>query len=380
MRENFAWRPHKTHSADILAIYSGIDDGVETLAVAESLSDAYVEYYADYWLSTQVNDVIYLVIRTALHQTTNRDTLGLATDRIPQNNALDETVSFLIAYLHERDIGIAAAKAYARAAIGHRNGKYFVPSTEKYTRNAVIRWTARADRIVELMQTARSKIGHFAADAEFMRNWALVDLGEATGLELTTAANPLLLGFYRAAAHGVQRNRMASQSTTKLIRLQGLWQPPASTVYRYANDTDTATVTARNGPSRIRVKTTETAWGAWQVLAKDASRTFTKAEMRYDIESQPIHVPTVLKTLPDITLAVGVTESVDIDELFSGIDVNLTAVSADTDKATVQVNQAQTSMGVIGVAAGTVTITVTATNAAGATPVTFDVTITEASE
>lgn len=379
MSESYAWRPHKTHVRELSAYLQGIRTGVDTLALAESLVDIYIEVDVDTHLFPQQNDVAYLAIRSALHHTTNRDTLGLATDRIPQNSTLDATLSFLIAYIHERDVGMPALKAHVKTLIRRQHGKYIVPVTTTEARNATELWVTRADRIVELMQTARSKVGHFAADAEFMRNWALVDLGEATGVEVKTGNNPVQLGFYRAAAGTVNRYRMASQSITKLIALRGLWRPPASREYRYTG-TDTVTVTSRNGPNRIRVKTGQDTWGAWQTLLEGASRTFTKAEMRYDIASQPIHVPAVLKTPADITLAVGVTESVDIDEFFSGIDVNLTAVSADTHKATVQVNQAQTSMGVIGVAAGTVTITVTATNAAGTTSVTFDVTVTEGSE
>lgn len=165
--------------------------------------------------------------------------------------------------------------------------KYVLPGSVPDIDAERSRWAARAKAIVALMETARSKVGHFAADAEFMRNWALVDIGEETGVEVTTGSNPVQLGFYRAAAHSVQRNRMASQSTTKLIALRGIWQPAASREYRYVG-TDTVTVTSRNGPNRIRVKTGQDTWGTWQTLAKDASRTFTKAEMRYDIESQPI--------------------------------------------------------------------------------------------
>ena len=94
-------------------------------------------------------------------------------------------------------------------------------------------------------------------------------------------------------------------------------------------------------------------------------------------ESLPILAPTALKELPDLTLAVGVTESVDLVGLFSGLNLSISAVSSNTDKATVQVNSSRTSMGVVGVAAGSATITVSGSNQAGTTDVSFVVTVTE---
>ena len=98
-----------------------------------------------------------------------------------------------------------------------------------------------------------------------------------------------------------------------------------------------------------------------------------------NIESRPILIPTVERELADVTLAVGVTESVDLAGLFGGLNINITAVSSDTEKATVQVNSSQTSMGVVGIAAGSAKITVSGSNTAGTTNVKFDVTVTEAS-
>lgn len=85
--------------------------------------------------------------------------------------------------------------------------------------------------------------------------------------------------------------------------------------------------------------------------------------------------PKALKQLPNLTLAVGVTESVALTGLFAGMDVTLTATASNTQKVTVQVNRGQTSMGVIPIAAGIATVTVTATNTAGTTSVTFTVTV-----
>ena len=373
----YAWKPHKTilqdgDSFEILFIQGA--DTVEDLK--ESISD-YINHSVDNRMTYQINDVMYLGIYSGLRHTTNRDTWGLANDRIPQSNTLDQTVSFLIAFNHERELATPILQEYIESQIIQN------AETSKYMISRIIslgedinNWTNRADKIVELMDTARSKVGHLAADAEFMRNWALVELGE-TGLELTTADNPLQIGWIRH--NTLRKEKMLSRCSTKLIQLRGLWQPPASREYRYYNNTDTATVTAKNGPSQIRVKTSPTAWSAWTVLAKDASRTFTKNEMRWDIESEPILIPTVEAVPANLSLNIGVTESVNLTSVFDGLNVVISATTSDSTKATVQVNRTQTSMGVIGVAAGTSTITVTGTNEAGAKSTTFVVTVTEPS-
>ena len=372
---NYAWKPHKTtiHAFDDLV---KAQNGADTKSEVVEAIEGYVLYSIDSSARPQINDVEYLAVYSGIRHTTNRDTLGLASDRIPQDNTLDQTVSYLIAYIHEKSVGIPILIQELKDSIIQDSitNKYKI-SDDSLVWNTSQVWSARADRIVELMETARSKVGHLAADADFMRNWALVDLGEATGLELATSANPVQVGWIRH--NTLRKEKMLFQSSTKLIQLKGLWQPPASREYRYYNNTDTATVTAKNGPSRIRVKTSPTAWGAWTVLAKDASRTFTKNEMRWDIESQPILVPTVVGNIPNMSLNVGVTESVDLENLFDGLRVTVTALSGDTDKVTVQVNQSHTSMGVVGVAAGKTTVIVSGTNEAGGVSVSFDVTVTE---
>ena len=372
---NYAWKPHTTTRQDLHDLWLARDTGDTDKSKIEAATEGYVNHIIDDQSSFKINDVAYLAIYSGLRHTTNRDTLGLAGDRIPQDNTLDQTVSFLIAFLHERNIGMPPLIDVIKESIQLKPGtnRYVVTAHRPIT-NALDAWTARADKIVELMQTARSIVGHFAADAEFMRDWAMVDLGEVTGLEVATGQNPVLLGFIRH--NNIVSNRMASSGSTKLIKLKGLWQPPASRQYRYYG-TDTVTVTAKNGPSQIRTKGVGGTWSNWMVLAKDASRTFTKAEMKYDIESLPILAPTALQELPDLTLAVGVTESVDLQGLFQGLNLVISAVTADSGKSTVQINRTQTSMGVSGIAAGTSKITVTGTNEGGSTTVEFTVTVTE---
>ena len=371
----YAWKPHTTHLLERNDAMQ-LDRGLNTLAEAQSYVKPYVQWQIDFYLTYQINDVMYLSIYSGLRHTTNRDTWGLANDRIPQDNTLDQTVSFLIAYNHEREIGERALIEKMKGELYQAGGKYRMrhPNSLK---SVITQWTARADKIVELMETARTKIGGFAAYADFMRDWAMIELGETTGLELTTMGNSVQIGYDRVLTETtLEKSELQSTSSVKIVRLKGIWQTDAM---RTANTTDTVTITAKNGPSQFRIKTGGT-WGRWVVLLPNSTHTFPKSQLvgsDVNIESRPILPPTVERELADVSLNVGVTESVDIAGLFGGLNISISAASSDTDKATVQVNSSQTSMGVSGVAAGTATITVTGSNTAGNTTAEFDVTVTE---
>ena len=69
-----------------------------------------------------------------------------------------------------------------------------------------------------------------------------------------------------------------------------------------------------------------------------------------------------------------------LEDLFDGIRFNIAISSEDTGKVTVALSSNQHSMRVVGVAVGTVNITVTATNEAGSATVNFNVTVSAASE
>ena len=375
---NYAWKPHETHRVlhnDSLKLLSGVDTRQE----AESLVELYVYRSFDFMIYPQINDAIYLAIYSGLRHTTNTDTWGLANDRIPQDNTLDQTVSFLIAYIHEKDIGFSELVESLKTEIQYRESdqKYWL-SEFNVLRPTIDKWTRRADKIVELMETARSKVGGFAAYADFVRDWAMIELGEVTGLELTTAGNAVQLGYDRVTTTTtLEKSEMTPNSTLSLVKLKGIWQ---TDLMRTASTTDTVTITAKNGPNEFRIKTGGI-WGRWVSLLPNSTHTFPKAQLTgsdVNIESRPILVPTANRELADVTLAVGVTESVDIAGLFTGLNMVISAVSSDSGKATVQVNSSRTSMGVVGVAAGSATITVSGSNLAGTTDVTFVVTVTEA--
>ena len=371
----YPWEPHKS----ILQNYDSYAKltwyGVDNLDNIDQLIREYCIYYIDTSLQPQINDLIHLTVKNGLNHTQNRDTLALARDRIHSSIADDHTLRFLIAFLYEKQVGFSHLVTTARnkIALDIRSQKYKMTNYLELNK-IVLEWGENANKIVEIMRTSRSKVGNLTEDSDFIRNWALIDLGKKTGLEVTANGNPFNIGLVRNNLRGYHQ-LLVSQSTM-MERLQGLQVIPNPNRVVTPDD---VTITAKNGPSEVRIKTDASTWATPFVLAKDESRIITKAEMAHDIESTPILIPTVLRQLPAITdLNVAVTESVNLTDLFDGIRTNITAVSSDTNKVTVAVNSRQSSMGVTGVAVGTTKVTVTGTNEAGAVSVDFDITVTAA--
>ena len=371
----YPWQPHTTTAHDnTLAntLYRGIDN----LDNIDELIKSFCESYIDVTLRSQVNDLMHISIQNALKHTTNQDTVALSTKRIPASVQNDDTLRFLIAYLYEKQLGFPKYVLHARSLIYFdRNIRKYKIGSGSSAKPFVKRWVDRATKIAEIMQTSRSKVGNLTMDADFIRNWALIDLGEKTGLDVTANGNAFNIGVIQNN-HRFYYKLIADQSV-KMERLKGL---QVITLRSRVVSPDAVTIVAKNGPSEVRIKTDASTWGAPFVLAKDASRVVTKAEMAHDIESTPILVPKILRQLPDITdLNVGVTESVSLEDLFDGIRFHISISSEDTGKVTVGLSSNQHSMRVVGVAAGIVKITVTATNEAGSSTVDFDVTVTAAS-
>ena len=88
----------------------------------------------------------------------------------------------------------------------------------------------------------------------------------------------------------------------------------------------------------------------------------------------PAQPPVASGTIDAVSVAVGAMRDVDVSGAFTGTVDSYTADSSDDTKATVAVSGSMVT--VTGVAEGTATITVTATNTVGSATQTFDVTVT----
>ena len=369
---NYAWEPHKTSQLTGDNSYK-VFGGVKTLQEAQSLVQDYIYDSLDALFNHQINDVMYLSIYSGLRHTTDPDVQGLANDRIPQGNTQDKTLSFLIALIHEKHIGITRLIEQVKEDIIYTRRLYSIRNNDILL-NTIEEWTKRADKIADLTTTARTKVGNLAAKAEFIRNWALVDLKEKIGIEAAASANAINIAYTDPNRVKTTSQLLANQ-TMKVIKLEDTKLPPAG---HRNNEIDTVTITSKNGANFYNTKDAGGNWSSDVVLNEDVSKTFTFAEAAYGIRTRPIIPPTVFQTVDDQTVAVAVVQSVSLDMTFTGVLLTTTAESSNEGVVTV-VTTENGNLAITGVAAGTATITVTVTNPSGSVSTTFDVTVTEAS-
>ena len=374
----YPWQPHKTIiPTSVGSDGSMIREASATLEEANAKIEQFIHTVIHQFLTAQINDVIHLSVQNALQHSTNTETRALATARIPAAVDHNDTLRFLIAFLYEKQVGYPKLTGLhnIRNVGGDTPYEYTVQ-----THNIALeinQWSNTANRIVVLMEDASDAIGTLSTDADFIRTAALVDTGVQTGISMSTSGNTVTFGVPTAAGDAGQMRTFHSLKPNKTFSIGQLDDVRFPT--RKENETDTFTITAKTGPSLIRVRSHLA--DTYTVLAKDASRTFTLEEMRATITSQPILVPTANRELPAVTdLEVGSDESVDIANLFRGLRVVVTAASGDDAIVTTRVNTGATSMGITGVKIGNTTVTVTGTNEAGEVSVTFNVTVIAASE
>ena len=368
---NYAWEPHKTNHRTLDSSFE-LFDGTKTLAEAQALVPDYVYNSIDGYFNYQINDVIYLSIYNTLRNTTNADVQGLARDRIPSGNTQDKTLVFLIALIHEKYLGVLDLIEKVKSELILTRRVYTIPN-HLIVDKVVKIWTRRADKIADLTMEARAKVGNFAAYADFIRDWALIDLEEKIGVEITTTGNSIKLGYNRNRT--LETSDLAANQTIMMANAPELKLP---SVGDRTNQTDGITVTAKNGASFYNIKDSAGNWSSDTVLSTDASRTFTVAELNYGVRTRYISPPTVFQEIQDQTLAVAVVQSVSLDMVFQGVKLTTTPVSSNEDIATIVVTR-NGNLAVTGVGVGTTTMTITSTNPSGSVSTTFDVTVTEAS-
>ena len=368
---NYAWEPHRTTYLHYTRS-DGIIFGVDTLEEAKNLADDYVYSEIDNRLEPQINDVIYLSIYSGLRHTMDTDIQALASSRIPSGNTQDKTLAFLIALIHEKHLEVLNLIQKIKDAIIYDGDEYKIRN-HSIIRNEMEVWTKRADKIAELTTTARPKVSNFAAQPEFIRDWALVDLGEVVGFELTTTGNSVKLTSRINRVNLI--NDISANTTIKQESLIEVKLPP---VGDRTNQTDGITVTARNGACRYNLKNSSGSFGNDVDILKDASRTFTVAELALGVKVRPYSYPKIFRSIDDQELNVGVVQTVSLDTTFGGPNIDVTVATSNSDIVTAVLTEHNADIAITGVGAGTATITVTATNPSGSVSTTFDVTVSAA--
>ena len=146
------------------------------------------------------------------------------------------------------------------------------------------------------------------------------------------------------------------------------WSPaPAVTYAVIRDDGATVEILARNLAGLQYADTAVTAGAAYkyQVAAVVDGGAAALSKLAEFIAGVANQLPLVVGTLPDRTLQVGATESVDVAGTFSDLDDDLTYAASSSDVAVARVSVSGSRVTVAPVAPGRTTITVTATETGG---------------
>ena len=368
----YPWQPHTSTPSPYVHGEIGIHSlqkTFATLAEAEKAKVSLTQFLIDFHLTPFINDVIHLSIENFLSHTTDVVTNSLATARIPSDANHHNTARFLIAFMHEKNL--AYQTFLDGIQIVGSQGDFYVNFWSNRVFVFVAECSRKASKITEIMEDASAAIGTLAQNADFVRQAALIDLGEVVGLCMSTAGNTVKFGTPAETGDAGQMrvfHNLSPNTSFNITRLDEIRFPT-----RKENETDTLTITAKNGPSEISVRTLQGTTKT--VLAKDASRTFSLAEMTSSVTSQPILLPKVETHLTNQTVQVDTQQTLTYTGTLSGIRLNYTVTSSDETVATVRLGETGVLV-MSGIAAGTCNIRLSATNEAGTTVSEFQCTVT----
>ena len=377
----YPWIPYSTIYYDDSPGNDLVNRGLATRQEALDLVNPYLEFAIDFSLISQVNDVIILTVQNSLTHTAN--TKYSIFSKCQNSRYLlpeDDTLRFLIAFLYEKQLGFLKLSQDAKAAIFYDSSKqlFFLPRSFDLD-TPMNTWNKRAVQITQEMKRleTNSNMAILAGYPEFVRDSALVQLGEKIGVEIQTSNSPITLKVLDN--NGVPHYPVIpANQKVYASRILGINNTGLS-----ADQTYPVTLTGKNGASLISSYSGESYVSRTKnpdyLLQKDGTYLLTYSLMRHGVTSTIVPAPTVLKQLnPTSSVQVYVTESVDLRGLFGGDRLTITATSSNTDRVTVQVNQAQTSLGVVARSIGTAQIRITAVNPSGSATETFGVTTTPA--
>ena len=379
----YPWLPHLTITTDTLLSYDLINVGRDTVQELELLVPEFCAYWMDREFELQITDIMQLAIRNSLTETTNANTLGLVNQRFPSSLDYDQSLRFLAILTYEISLEFPSIVEEVKSSIvfNSRKMKYIIPNRDPVAfRSRTIQ--ERARKIVETMKWFEDNGLPAISGPEyvdFVRDSAMVQLGEKIGIKIQTSNTGVRLNVHGSAGLPIYYT-LGPNKTIYVATLNGLSNVPSTDASSRG-----ATLTGMNGASLIHTRTfTPTSDGYTitnnpdHLLNEDQTYQMTIPIQIWGVRSSVIVPPAVLNRLPDISVAVGVTESVNISNLFTGQRITITAESSDVTKATVQMNESKTSIGVVARAAGKSTITVTGSNESGEETVTFVVTVTAA--
>ena len=363
-------------------LWGNLRDGLDTReAVSELIPDFIAFAAANAMYVSNVDDAMLLSILNSLSRVTNEETLALGHARIPTAGQTDDTLRAGIAYLHETAVGMPAIVADIREnhIVYDATAQKFKIDTSRWNKAVnphVQTWWRRAMKVMEIMRDARAKVGTLAQDADFIRNAALITLGDLPGLQLTTTGNAVKIG--RIENNHLQLYRLVEDNAFMVTRLDGAENDDADQMH---NQQDGLQITAKNGMAIVRTKTAKAKNWTERLVAQDATETVTVAQLKGSVEARPLFTPKTATALASVSMETTEARTVTLASAFSGDRLSYAAVATDTDLVTVSIAAAGPSVVLESQArTGTTTVTVTATNEAGSATASFQVTIAQASE
>ena len=366
------YKPHKTTNV-FGAIVPFLLKVANTPEEVREQAEKYVVNYIESTLIFLVDDAIAMAIQNALQHTTNAETLALARDRIAVPQHRDDVLRFNIAFRYEvQQAAPALVESVVNDYVYHQTRRVYLPREQPQFYVDVRHWVARANKIVELMTDYVPIVGKsFIQVSEWMRNAAMIDLGEKVGVRLTTTGNGIEFEMSRISTGDStvkQYEPLLPNQSVLIEDFSGVrFQTPKQ------NNTDTFKITAKNGANFVKVKTSATEWGAETLLAKDAERTLTATEMQFGVGSRPLQPPTATRTLPDIRMQRIERRSVSLAGVFTGERRTMTLESSNTDIVNPEYNSESDDL-ILTTSnrTGTVTIILRVTNESGRASLSFE--------
>ena len=337
------------------------------------------ELWIDELTEHLAHDTLATAVKTYLRiPNRNHYTVALADSTISQEEQLDdEAIRHILCFMREIERHAPVLlQGYLDASIvggpgdrSNRIGKHYLPPTvpNYNTTNWIKQRMDDANAILDLMNAYEDNdtLRHFMEDGEFIRN-QYYQHGKAT---LTTLGNK---SFVRLAGKGGSAE-LPAQTSLMLGDGWTAFSPPTNLL---TNQTDGVKVSVDGRPFHINVNADSMTAAVEYTVLDGASRDMTLAELKRGFTVNSIAPPTNTETvLHDQSIAVGVTQSVNVANLFTGRGIAISVGTSNAGVATAQISSGETSIGIVGQSAGTATITVTATNVAGTISRTFDVTV-----
>ena len=333
--------------------------------------------YAQSQVAEQVRNLVddYLpmsAVKLALfshYPSSNTATQALLASVIPSGVSAENEVRYIAAFKRELQqdysdtylaVGLAAGALWDS---GERQWWRFNSVGSEPVYQFVNRCYKRAVQVVATMSRLETQLmPALAADADFIRNSALVSLRQQNGFRLQAGQQNL----YLTVRSGASRVLFAPLRSVDCRSLHLIQRGTASTA--------TCNIVPQ-GPVLIKIGS-----AAEFVQANGALRQFTNAEVGKGIRIIPIDPPTVGVHLTNQQVEVHTTQTFTFDDSFLGQRLRYSVSTSQPSVALVRLSREGHIIDITGVSAGNATITLTASNPAGNAVTQFIVTVVPRSD